>query len=286
MYFIIEAQYKITGGTIHLNTLYVDSRDYSEGTKRVNYEGVLRLDTYFGITDADQEKINKNIPVKIKTYSNLVEANFSKDEPLFTVSIYPDAKQIDSYTLLRNLYALGSLEIMAPRGLSSIKYLPVLSSRIDIISNAASYTLINSQAPSFEFLSKDIGIKDVTAKIEFKSESNYTITLSGKTLVDSVQCYTTMSKTDNNKDYVISLNGSEGAILTYTSLNNTVLPSMTVNDIDLLPDSEHSQAILKRLSISEKGLHFATPVIKMYFSPYIMYKIQGFHDTNGDGKPD
>lgn len=95
-----------------------------------------------------------------------------------------------------------------------------------------------------------------------------------------------MSKTDNNKDYVISLNGSEGAILTYTSLNNTVLPSMTVNDIDLLPDSEHSQAILKRLSISEKGLHFATPVIKMYFSPYLMYKIQGFHDTNGDGKPD
>lgn len=269
-----------------MNTLIVDSRDYSAGTKRVNYEGVLRLDTYFGITDAEQEKINKNIPIKIKTYSNLVETTFSKDKPLFTVSIYPDSKQIDSYTLLRNLHSLSTLEIMAPRGLSSIKYLPVLSSRIDIISNAASLTVINSQAPNFEFLSKDIGIRDVTVKTEFKSETNYTVALSGKTQIDSVECHTTMTKTDNNKDYVIAINGSERAILTYSSLNNTVLPSMTVTDINLLPDSEHSQAILKRLSISEKGLHFANPVIKMYFHPYLMYKIQGFHDTNGDGKPD
>lgn len=285
VYLTIDAQYAITGGTLYLNRMIIDSTDYKGGIKKVNYEGILRLKNYFDLTDEQQANIDKNIPIKIKTISTDIDS-FDLNNPSFSLAIYPEDGQIDIATLLKNLLDQTSINIPTPRGLSSVNLLSVSSAIVDIRSRLSNTTVVNTQAPDFNILSEGISLKSVTGKVETDNSLAFVVTFNGDTQIGSVPFYSTMVKKIENRDYVVNLKSQEGKVLTYPDLKGTVFPSISVNEINMFPTNEHAKIVLDRLNINEGGIHYAKPVMKIRFRPYSMYNLEGFHDTNGDAVED
>ena len=96
----------------------------------------------------------------------------------------------------------------------------------------------------------------------------------------------TMTKTVEQSEYNVMLAGAEGEVLNFEVLNSTLLSSISVNHVNVLPTNEHAQRVLRRMNITHESLHFARPVVRLSFAPYLIYRVQGFHDTNGDRDQD
>jgi hypothetical protein len=287
VYIPVESQYHIVGGNIYFESIVVDStEDNNPRTRRISYHGILHLDALVDIPTEYMNTIDRSISVVIHTYNRIIEEEFDRDNPRFTLTIHPDPLQVDITNIIQNLFNLDTLEFHAPRGLSTIRYLPALSARVDIENRMSTHASIVTQTPRFEFATAHVGISGTTLRIEFEGPRNYDITINGMTSLNNLDFYNTMSYSFGDRDYRILLTGDEDEVLDYQTLGTTLVDSLGVENSNFLPSNPHALRLLTRMNITESGLHFARPVIRLSFSPYLLYRVQGFHDTNGNGDLD
>ena len=287
IYIPINAEYIIPGGRIFFDTIVIDTTDSSlRRARRVNYQGVLRLEALYDIPEEFRLTMDRSISCSVNTYNAIIDSEFDRDNPSFNLNIRPDPRQLDITNLIQNIYQLPDLQMDTPRGLSSVRYLPVLSARVHLLNRLVQHTSITTQTPNFEFLSAHIGITRTEMRVEFDGPSNYTVTVNGATSLGGMSFRNTMRKSIDQSEYNVMLSGEEGQILNFEVLNSTLLSSISVNHVNVLPTNEHAQRVLRRMNITHESLHFARPVVRLSFSPYMIYRVQGFHDTNGDRDQD
>ena len=283
VYVSINSQVDITGATIYLNSIYIDSRNYTDGKKKVMYEGFLRVKNYYGISDQDLQYVNKNLPLKITTYSATIEDSFDSNNPSLDVYVYPEDFQIDITTIMQNLFLINSLTITPPKGLSSIKYLQAMKTKFFLVNKIVTYIDVKSKVSYFEFLDAGIGIENSLVEVEFFSQSNYTSTFTGNTTLEDLLYSDTMTKKNSSDSYETLLTSNKEQMMDYYALSNTIFASMSDDEINIFSDSEYDNNLLSKLNIAKPTLHLYDSTFKITLSPYILYKMQGYHDVYGDG---
>lgn len=277
----IDTNYQIEGGTIYINTLIVDSLDYRTDETIVSYRGFLRLNDYFGISPLRLENMDRNIPVEIRTLSNRIGEDFDSENPNFTIIVSPEDQQIDIEIFLRNIFTLADMQIPPPRGLSSIKFLSFEEARITSETAQTQRIYLSGSVPDFNLVSEGIGLQNVGLELEFTGTNRYTITFNGTTDIDSVSFNTTVTKTEEEDDYHVYMVDSQGQVISYRQLSSTLIPSISTNEISLQPD-DVSAPYLTNLRITEGSLHLTDPNITMQFQPYMVYRVEGYHDADED----
>ena len=283
VYISVQSEVEITGATMYLNSITIDSRNYTDGRKKVVYEGFLRVKSYYGISDQDLQHVNKNLHIKITTYSRIIDQEFDSNNPKLDVKIYPEDFQIDITTVIQNLFLLNQLTLTPPRGLSSIKYLSFSTAKFSLVGSKVIFIDIKSKVTYFEFLSAGIGIENSVVEIEFYSQSNYTSTFRGNTTLSELEYANTMTKRVNSASYETLISSSMNVMMDYSTLSSTIFASLSDDDINIFSENEYDTQILLSLGITKSKLHLYDSAFDITLSPYILYKIQGYHDVYGDG---
>lgn len=261
--------------------MIVDGRDFRSRDFQVTYRGYLRLNDYFGVPPLQVETIDRNIPVEIRTMSNEIREGFDKNNPEFDIVVSPEGNQIDIEIFMRNIFTLIEMQVPPPRGLSSLKYLTFDEARITFMNGETQRVQISGHPPSFDFVSQDISIDNVGLQLDFRARDRYEITLDGTTDIDSITFDTTITKDAEDEDYRVFMIDSQNQIISYSQLENFLIPSISTAELHLQPD-EVSSPYLNNLLITQEGLHLTDPNITMQFQPYMIYRVEGFHDTDQD----
>lgn len=281
VYHQIDARYRIQGATLYFNTLIVNTTDYENDQRDVTYRGFLELDHYFGVLIDDLAAVDQEIPIEMVTSNSDIESNFDAANPEFVIDIMPNDLQIDIDILLRNLFRLNEVQVDAPKGLSSVRRLSVNFAHIGVMNGETIAASIRSTSPDFDFLSEHVGISNVNYRLHFRGNSDYESTFTGTSNIGSVTFDTILQMTASDIDYLITLTDNQDQTLNYFDISSIIIPTISTTEAELQPDNASSYA-LDNLEINELELNLSRPNITMSFRPYMLYTIEGFHDTNGD----
>lgn len=281
VYHQIDARYRIQGATLYFNTLIVNTTDYGNDQRDVTYRGFLELDHYFGILIDDLAAVDQEIPIQMVTSNLDIESNFDAENPEFVIDVMPNDLQIDIDILLRNLFRLNEVQIDPPKGLSSVRRLSVDFAHIGFLNGDIVAASIRSTSPDFDFLSEHVGLSDVNYRLHFRGNNDYESTFTGTSSIGGVTFDTTLQMTQDDIDYLITLTDNQHQTLNYFDISSTIIPTISTTEVELQPDDASSHA-LDNLEIDNAGLNLSSPNITMSFRPYMIYTIEGFHDTGGD----
>lgn len=277
VYVTINGVYEITGATIYLNSLVIDSRDYEDGVKRVFYSGFLRLNEYYGFTDDQIELIDQNIPITIRTYNSVTRNSYSSDAPEFNMTAYPDLYQLDVGLVLMNLYQNQNIALDPPRGVGNLNYLPATLLEMTTRSAVTTRVRISTAISEFYFMAGNLAMTESVGEIDFYSETQYSVIFDGSTRVGDLNTTSSMEKESYEEGYTILMTGTANEYMDYEIFEQTLGVSLTTEPIELLPNYEFQEIMLDRVNINEEYLHFYTPTVRLYFEPFLLYRMQGFH---------
>ena len=286
IYISISGRYHMSGATVYLDSMVIDSRDSDTGVKRVFYSGYMRLRDYPQFTDEQLEGIDRNIPVTIRTYGSIIRERFDLDNPEFNMTIYPGLYQVDTGLVLSNLYSNFSLTLDPPRGVNNLNYLPASLAEITTLNGATTRANVHTTVSGFDFLAAGIDMANCTGEIDFVNYENYTVTFEGHTSLGNMTMDSTMSKINHETEYNVVVKGNSSQMINYEIFRDTLGGSFSTYNIELLPATEFYEELFDRVNLNSQNIHFYTPTLRLYFQPFLFYRMQGMHDTNGNGVQD
>lgn len=218
----------------------------------------------------------------LRTYNSIIQNDFNGLAPVFNMTAYPGLYQLDVGLVLSNLYNTAIITLDPPRGISDLNLLPATIFEITTLSEQTSRVRIDIVSTAFHFLTAGLELRNVTGNIDYVNSNNYTVTFNGESTIGNATAETTIQKIKGFSDYNIYMRGDQNGVIDYAAFNNTLARSFSTDQIELLPNFPFHATLLNRVNINQQNLHLYAPVVHLYFTPFLLYQVQGFHDTRGD----